>query len=143
LGIGSVLLFVVPTAGFLLYFFGAFSYTGVFRIHWAVSNLILWTSVLFLIAGIINVCWRIEGYAPIYKESDGFVTRVVRVRDNMQEYYVRGRPIESLKVALVRDWPFKKKNSNAEWHALDQLGNDVTDSSLESIDGQTLIVFSE
>lgn len=105
--------------------------------------MILWASIVLMLAGIINIFWRIEGYAPIVKEPDGFVTRAVRGSNHTEEYFVRGRSGESLKTALVRDWPFKKRDPNAEWHALDQLGNDVTESPLESIEGQPSIVFHE
>ena len=143
IGIGSVLFFFVPLIGYLVYFSGAFSDVGVFPLYWEVSNMILWASVVLFVAGIINICWRIEGYAPIYKEPDGFVTRAVRGSNHTEEYFVRGKPGESLKAALVRDWPFKKRDSKAEWYAFDQLGNDVTESSLESIEGQPSIVFHE
>ena len=142
LGVFDGILFFVPITLIFLYIAGTFGGTGILPLDWRISNGILWGSILLFIVGAYNISGKLTKPPPQVKEYDGTISRALTLEGISREFLVSGPPAESVKHAVERSWPFDNRDSSSQWHVENRLGNDVTDASLESVEGVLRIVFT-
>ena len=69
------------------------------------------------------------------------VVRVLISDVTEKEYFVYGELDETVREAVLTDWPFKGKLKDDDWRVLDDRGNDVTDKMYMEVEGTLKVVF--
>ena len=71
-----------------------------------------------------------------YKDSDSSIyKRVIKEGPDGAEFIISGSKEETFAQACRANWQFESVNPNSKWYIKDARGNDVTDKSLETVDG--------
>ncbi|MDF1538594.1 MAG: hypothetical protein P1Q69_06800 [Candidatus Thorarchaeota archaeon] len=74
-------------------------------------------------------------YLPQKKRNPSHIPRVVIDKSSSDEHIVSGHPTSTFRQLLRTEWPFTGVSKNAQWAIVDERGNDITDSTLESFHG--------
>jgi hypothetical protein len=146
IGIFSALFLLIPLTVVLLYFWGAFSETGILALPPTLSTLLfVGSSIIFILSfcylsGKLNI---LHPSTSITKEQDGKVARVVKNSTTGEEYFIRAEPDRILRTVLKKQWPFNEIDPRSDWHAVDESGNEITDEKLSSFEGTVEIIFED
>jgi hypothetical protein len=125
----------------LLVQFGYISPFGIIVVSSPQYTLIFWFSVVAFIVSTAYLVSKIQRYARWSTGYSGEIVRTVKSAESGKEYFIRGKDSTPLKAVLHEEWPFKEKNRESKWYVTDELGNDVTNTPLGSIDGTANIIF--
>jgi hypothetical protein len=139
----SIVLFVLGSIFLLLVQLGFVSPSGLIRVTDIQYTWLFWISVVFFIVAAANLASRFPRYASWKTGYDGTVARTVKIAGDTREYFIRGAENETVRWALLENWPFEDVDKNANWHAESPEGNDVTDFLLKSIVDTVTVVLSQ
>jgi len=82
-----------------------------------------------------------DRFAASYKEQDPSIyMRVIREGYDGAEFIITGDKEDTFAQACSANWQFVRINQKSKWFVKDEKGNDVTDRSLESVDGVFFII---
>ena len=85
---------------------------------------------------------RFKGrYNVRYKERDPSICRRV-IRDGYDgvEFIVSGHKEDTFEQVCRANWQFESTDLKSKWYIKDEKGNDVSDKSLESVDGVFILI---
>ena len=86
---------------------------------------------------------------PLHRDQQPYtpdrdtVTRVLVSDVSEKEYFVYGELDETVREAVLTDWPFKDNLKDDDWRVLDSRGNDVTDKMYTEVEGTLRVIFTE
>ncbi len=126
----------------MLYIAGIFSSTGLIPLHYTVSNALFWASILFFLIAAFNISGRIERHASITDGFDGTISRAIRKEGEIREYFFKGLPTDTVRNALLKDWPLENHSPESDWQVVDEGGVKIDKKPLESIEGTSQIIFT-
>lgn len=74
-------------------------------------------------------------YAPQKNRNPSYIARVIAYRNGNEEYIVSGEPSSTFREVCLIDWPFSSISKSSQWDVVDERGNDISNSTLESYHG--------
>jgi len=81
------------------------------------------------------------GSKSTYKDRDPSMrSRVIRDGPDGEEFIISDAKEETFGQACRKNWQFTSVNQNSKWFIKDEKGNDVTDRSLETVDGIFVLI---
>ena len=83
---------------------------------------------------------RFRQMQPMTPSGDE-IARVLIHRPTDYEFFIYGKPSDSVREAVKREWPFPDKSKDSKWHVRDEQGGNVTDMKLSETEGTIEIVF--
>ena len=87
---------------------------------------------------------RIYGPNRAFRMHDPSVlVRAVYDRDSGEECLIRGKSGMTYREAVERHWTFTQIPRDSAWYLIDEAGNDVSDSTLDSYDGLVYVTTRE
>jgi hypothetical protein len=137
----SLFVWILCSLFLLLVQFGYISPFGIIVVSSTQYMWIFWFSVIVFIVSTANLVSKIPRYARWSIGYSGEIVRTAKIADSNKDYFIRGKENVPLKEVLDERWPFKEKDKGSKWYVVDELGNDVTNTPLGSIDGTVSIVF--
>jgi hypothetical protein len=137
----SLFIWILCSLFLLLVQFGYISPFGIIVVPYPQFTWVFWFSVIAFILSTANLVSKIPRYARWSIGYSGEIVRTAKIADSSKDYFIRGREEASLKEVLHERWPFEEKDRGTKWYVVDELGNDVTNASLGSVDGTVTIVF--
>jgi hypothetical protein len=140
--LASIVLFVLGSIFLLLVQLGFVSPSGLIRVTDIQYAWLFWISVVFFIFVAANLASRFPRYAGWKMGYDGTVARTAKMAGSPREYFIKGGENQTVRSALLENWPFEDVDKDSNWHAESPEGNDVTDSVLKSIVDTVTVVFS-
>jgi hypothetical protein len=139
----SLFVWILCSLFLLLVQFGYISPFGIIVVSSTQYTWIFWFSVIAFIVSTANLVSKIPRYARWSIGYSGEIVRTAKIADSRKDYFIRGKEDASLKEVLHERWPFKEKDRETKWYVVDELGNDVSNASLGSIDGTVTVVFTD
>lgn len=136
------MVFILSGILLLLVQFGVVSPIGIIETTYEQYIWLFWISVVFFIVGTANLVARIPRHAKWSEGYTGIITRTVKIDGMQKDFFIKGTGSTPIKTVLVEDWPFEQ-DPDSKWHIIDNLGNDITNVSLDSIDGTAIVVFED
>jgi len=74
-------------------------------------------------------------YAPQKKRNPSHIARVLVYRNGNEEHIVNGEPSSTFREVCLIDWPFSSISKSSQWDVVDERGNNISNSTLESYYG--------
>ena len=139
----SLIAFTLSGVLVLMVQFGVISPSGLIVISLSQFIWVFWFSVIAFIISSVNLVLRIPSHAGWSTGFSGEIVRTVKLASENKDYFIRGKEDTSIKKALLDDWPFSEQDPDSNWHVVDELGNDVTNNPLSSLDGIATIIIEE
>ncbi|TFG96657.1 hypothetical protein E4H12_10555 [Candidatus Thorarchaeota archaeon] len=139
----SLILFSLSGILLLMVQLGVVSPGGLIDISLFQYTWVFWFTVVFFIIATANLVVRIPSHAKWSTGYSGTITRTVKIAGIPKDYFIKGAGGASIKKVLHDDWPFKEIDHNSNWHVVDELGNDVTNDPISSLDGIAIVVIDE
>ncbi len=103
----------------------------------AQALVVLWLILLVVSGGLViaDFSYMTPHHRDLqpYEPPDDEVARVLVYEDS--EILVYGRPDQTLRDALLDDWPLDKSLKKDHWYVVDSAGTDVTDKTFLEFDG--------
>jgi hypothetical protein len=103
--------------------------------------------IVFIALGAVLMWFDTSWVTPLLRQQmpfepdDDTVVRVVTSDDVKKEYFVYGKPEESVHDVIENDWPFKAKLKSKNWFVLDMNGSDVSNRIFLDVEGTLKVVF--
>lgn len=84
---------------------------------------------------------KAKGGSSRYKAQDpSTCTRVIKDGHDGQEFIITGCREDTFAQACRENWYFKSVSRKSKWYINDERGNDVSDKSLQSVDGILILI---
>ena len=108
-----------------------------------------YSTLFFIVLGMIIlaiIVVAVRGGLPVgsrsaYKDRDPSMrSRVIRDGPDGEEFIISDAKEETFGQACRKNWQFTSVNLKSKWFIKDAKGNDVTDRSLETIDGIFILI---
>lgn len=137
----SLIVWILSSVFLFLVQFGYISPYGYIVVSHSEFTWVFWFSVFAFILSTANLVSKVPRHARWSTGYSGEVVRTVKKADSSTDYFIHGKDDTPLKVVLQKCWPFKENNRESKWYLVDELGNDVTNMPLGSINETVSIVF--
>jgi len=148
MGIGAII-FIIVILGVL--------YLGIAVIPPLIEDMVLpdigipYSTLFFIVLGVIILAIIVVavrgggglsvGNRSVYKDRDASMrSRVIRDGPDGAEFIISDAKEETFGQACRKNWQFTSVNQNSKWFIKDEKGNDVTEKSLETIDGIFILI---
>ncbi len=139
----SLIAFTLSGVLLLMVQFGFISPIGWIVIPYSEFIWLFWISAILFIASTANLVVRIPSYTKWSEGYSGTITRTVRIAGKQKDYFIQGAGDAPIKAVLLDDWPFSEQDQNSKWHVVDNLGNDVTNAPLSSLEEIATVIIEE
>ena len=123
--------------------FGIISPIGLIVVSFSQFTWIFWFSVIFFIISAANLVVRIPAHTKWSTGYSGTIARTVKLANKQKDYFIRGAGDTPIKEAILENWPFHELDKDSNWHVVDDLGNDVTNNPLSSLNGTATVIIEE
>jgi hypothetical protein len=137
----ALLVWILCSLFLLFVQFGYISPLGIIVVSYPQFTMVFWISIIAFIISTANLVSKIPRYARWSLGYSGKIVRTVKSADSRKDYFIRGNDDTPLKEVLYERWPFEDKDRGSKWYVVDELGNDVTNMPLGSIDETVTVVF--
>ena len=139
----SLIAFTLCSLLLLMVQFAYISPSGIIVISYTQYTWLFWFSVLAFILSTANLVTRIPRHAKWSTGFSGEIVRTVKIAGKSKDYFIRGASDTPVKEVLLENWPFSEHDKKSTWHVVDELGNDVTSTPLNSLNGIATVVIDE
>lgn len=90
-----------------------------------------------------NLVVRIPAHTKWAMGYTGTITRTVKIAGKPKDYFIKGAGDASIREVLLENWPFGEQDKDSKWYVVDELGNNVTNNPLSSLDGTATVTIQE
>ena len=123
--------------------FGVISPIGLIVIPYSQYIWLFWFSVIFFIASVANLVVRIPAHTKWAMGYTGTIARTVKIAGKQKDYFIEGAGATPIKEVLLENWPFSDHDKDSKWYVVDELGNNVTNNPLSSLNGPAIVTIEE
>ena len=139
----SIIAFTLSSLLLLMVQFAFISPIGIIVISSTQYTWLFWFSVIAFILSTANLVTRIPRPAKWSTGFSGEIVRTVKIAGKNKDYFIQGSSDTSIRKALLENWPFSEHDKKSTWHVVDEIGNDVTNTPLNLLNGISTVVIDE
>ena len=136
----SLIAFTLSSVLLLMVQFGVISPVGLIVVPYSQFIWVFWISVVFFIISVANLVVRIPAHTKWTTGYTGTIARTVKIAGKQKDYFIEGASDTPIKEVLLENWPFDDQDKDSKWHVVDEIGTNITNNPLSSLDGTATVV---
>ena len=136
----SLIAFTLSSVLLLMVQFGVISPIGLIVVPYSQFIWVFWISVVFFIVSMVNLVVRIPAHTKWATGYTGIIARTVKIAGKQKDYFIEGASDTTIKEVLLENWPFDDQDKDSKWYVVDELGTNITNNPLSSLDGTATVI---